>query len=150
MKYREALNAALREEMERDPLVFLMGEGIGRKGGSYKVTDKLMDQFGERRVIDTPISEASFVGHGRRRGNCRHPTCCRGPCLVDFTYLVMDQIANQMAKYSFMTGDQGSVPFVLRTQGGTGQWPGRTAFTEPGSDVLSYPGPAGDHARNTL
>lgn len=62
MKYREALNAALREEMERDPLVFLMGEGIGEKGGSYKVTDKLMAQFGEKRVIDTPISEASFVG----------------------------------------------------------------------------------------
>ena len=80
MKYREALNVALREEMKRDPLVFLMGEGIGEKGGSYKVTDKLLAQFGEKRVIDTPISEASFVGMAggaagveQKGGQQRHP-----------------------------------------------------------------------------
>jgi len=119
MKYREALNAALREEMENDPLVFLMGEGIGEKGGSYKVTDKLLDQFGEKRVIDTPISEASFVGMagGAAIAGTRPVVEL---LFVDFAYLVMDQVANQVAKFNFMTGGQGIVPFVLRTQGGIG------------------------------
>lgn len=119
VKYREALNAALREEMERDPLVFLMGEGIGEKGGSYKVTDKLLAQFGEKRVIDTPISEASFVGMagGAAIAGTRPVVEL---LFVDFAYLVMDQVANQVAKFNFMIGGQGIVPFVLRTQGGIG------------------------------
>ena len=119
MKYREALNEALREEMERDPLVFLMGEGIGEKGGSYKVTDKLLTQFGRKRVIDTPISEASFVGMagGAAIAGTRPVVEL---LFVDFAYLVMDQVANQVAKFNFMTGGQGIVPFVLRTQGGIG------------------------------
>ena len=62
--YREALNEALREEMHRDPTVFCMGVGIGQRGGSYKVTAGLLDEFGPKRVIDTPISEASFTGAG--------------------------------------------------------------------------------------
>ena len=119
VKYREALNAALREEMERDPLVFLMGEGIGEKGGSYKVTDKLLAQFGEKRVINTPISEASFVGMagGAAIAGTRPVVEL---LFVDFAYLVMDQVANQVAKFNFMIGGQGIVPFVLRTQGGIG------------------------------
>ena len=119
IKYREALNCALREEMARDPLVFLVGEGIGDKGGSYKVTDNLINEFGVDRVIDTPISEASFVGMagGAAIAGTRPVVEI---LFVDFTYLIMDQIANQIAKFSFMTGDQGVVPFVLRTQGGLG------------------------------
>ena len=62
--YREALNEALREEMLRDDTVFLLGGGIGRRGGSYKVTVNLLDEFGPGRVIDAPISEASFTGAG--------------------------------------------------------------------------------------
>ncbi len=119
IKYRKALNDALREEMARDPLVFLVGEGIGEKGGSYKVTENLFYEFGAERVIDTPISEASFVGMAG--GAAIAGTRPVAEILfIDFTYLIMDQIANQIAKFSFMTGDQGNVPFVLRTQGGLG------------------------------
>lgn len=117
--YREALNRSLFEEMRRDPLVFTMGEGIAERGGSYKVTEGLVKEFGPERVVDTPISEASFTG------------CGVGAALVgtrpvveilfiDFTGLIMDQIINQAAKYEFMSGGQGKVPMVLRTQGGAG------------------------------
>ncbi len=119
LMYREALNQALAEEMRRDPLVFTMGEGIAERGGSYKVTEGLYKEFGPERVMDTPISEASFTG------------CGVGAALVgtrpiveilfiDFTGLIMDQIVNQAAKYEFMSGGQGKVPMVLRTQGGAG------------------------------
>ena len=64
MKYRDGLRTALLEEMERDETVFVMGEGIGERGGSYKVTDGLFAKFGAGRVIDTPLSEAGFVGLG--------------------------------------------------------------------------------------
>ncbi|HUV15288.1 MAG TPA: alpha-ketoacid dehydrogenase subunit beta [Pelolinea sp.] len=119
IKYRDALNAALREEMERDPLVFCIGEGIGEKGGSFRVTDKLLDQFGSERVIDTPLSEAGFVGlaGGAAIAGTRPVV---EMLFIDFTFLVMDQVANQIAKYEFMTGGQGKVPVVLRTQGGIG------------------------------
>jgi len=119
IKYRKALNNALREEMARDPLVFLVGEGIGEKGGSYKVTENLIHEFGKDRVMDTPISEASFVGMAG--GAAIAGTRPVAEILfIDFTYLIMHQVANQIAKFSFMTGNQGSVPFVLRTQGGIG------------------------------
>jgi pyruvate dehydrogenase E1 component beta subunit len=119
LMYREALNRALFEEMYRDPLVFCMGVGIAERGGSYKVTEGLLKKFGPERVIDTPIAEASFTG------------CGVGAALVgtrpvveilfiDFTTLVLDQIMNQAAKYNFMSGGQGNVPMVLRTQGGAG------------------------------
>lgn len=119
LMFRQALNRALFEEMARDPLVFCMGVGIAERGGSYKVTQGLLEKFGPQRVIDTPISEASFTG------------CGVGAALVgtrpvveilfiDFTTLVMDQIMNQAAKYEFMSGGQGKVPMVLRTQGGAG------------------------------
>lgn len=119
IKYRDALNAALKEEMERDPRVFCMGEGIGDKGGSYKVTDKLIDQFGPERVIDTPLSEAGYVGMagGAAIAGARPVV---EMLFIDFTFLTMDQVANQIAKYEFMTGGQGKVPLVLRTQGGVG------------------------------
>lgn len=119
IKYRDALNAALREEMERDPAVLCLGEGIGDKGGSYKVTDKLINQFGPERVIDTPLSEAGFVGMagGAAIAGLRPVV---EMLFVDFTFLTMDQVANQIAKYQFMTGGQGKVPLVLRTQGGVG------------------------------
>jgi acetoin:2,6-dichlorophenolindophenol oxidoreductase subunit beta len=117
--YREALNEALREEMERDSTVFLMGEGIAQRGGSYKVTVGLLDAFGPRRVIDTPISEASFTGCGvGAAATGMRPVV--EILFIDFTSLVIDQIVNQAAKYRFMTGGRGRVPMVLRTQGGSG------------------------------
>ncbi|MBN2133143.1 MAG: alpha-ketoacid dehydrogenase subunit beta [Sedimentisphaerales bacterium] len=117
--YREALNEALREEMQRDPRVFLMGEGIAGRGGSYKVTVGLLEAFGPRRVIDTPISEASFAGCGvGAAATGMRPVV--EILFIDFTSLIIDQIVNQAAKYRFMTGGRGRVPLVLRTQGGSG------------------------------
>ena len=117
--YREALNEALREEMRRDPTVFVMGEGIAERGGSYKVTVGLLDEFGPKRVMDTPISEASFKGAGVGAAITGMRPIVE-ILFVDFTSLIIDQIANQAAKYKFMTGGKGRVPMVLRTQGGVG------------------------------
>jgi len=119
LMYREALNRALFEEMERDPLVFVMGETIGERGGSYKVTEGLLKRFGPRRVLDTPIAEASFTGMavGAALIGCRPVVEI---LFIDFAMLVMDQIVNQAAKYHFISGGQGRVPMVLRTQGGAG------------------------------
>jgi pyruvate dehydrogenase E1 component beta subunit len=119
LMYREALNRALFEEMERDPLVFIMGETIAERGGSYKVTEGLLQRFGPRRVVDTPIAEASFTGMavGAALIGCRPVVEI---LFIDFAMLVMDQIVNQAAKYHFISGGQGRVPMVLRTQGGAG------------------------------
>jgi pyruvate dehydrogenase E1 component beta subunit len=119
LMYREALNRALFEEMERDPLVFIMGETIGERGGSYKVTEGLLKRFGPQRVVDTPIAEASFTGMavGAALIGCRPVVEI---LFIDFAMLVMDQIVNQAAKYHFISGGQGRVPLVLRTQGGAG------------------------------
>lgn len=119
MMYRDALRRALDEEMRRDPLVFLMGETIAERGGSYKVTEGLLAAYGPRRVIDTPIAEASFTGMGVGAAlvGCR-------PVIeilfVDFAMLAMDQIVNQAAKLAFISGGQARVPLVVRTQGGAG------------------------------
>jgi len=119
MMLRDALNEALREEMERDPNVFLMGEGIGERGGSYKVTVGLLDEFGPMRVIDTPIAEASFTGAGVGAAITGMRPVVE-ILFIDFATLPFDQIANQAAKYRFMTGGKGRVPLVVRTQGGVG------------------------------
>jgi len=117
--YREALNEALREEMLRDETVFLLGGGIGQRGGSYKVTVDLLNEFGSRRVIDAPISEASFTGAGVGAAITGMRPVVE-ILFVDFTSLIIDQIVNQAAKYRFMSGGKGRVPMVLRTQGGSG------------------------------
>jgi len=119
MKYREALRAGLLEEMERDETVFVLGEGIGERGGSYKVTEGLMAKFGAGRVIDTPLSEAGFVGLGAGAAIAgRRPVV--ELLFIDFALQTMDQVVNQAAKYRFMSGGEGRVPMVIRTQGGTG------------------------------
>ncbi len=119
LKYREALRAALREEMGRDPAVFCMGEGIGERGGSYKVTEGLFAEFGPRRIVDTPLSEAGFVGLGTGAAIAGSRPVIE-MLFIDFLMLAMDQIVNQAAKYRFMSGGQGHVPLVVRTQGGAG------------------------------
>ena len=119
MKYREALRAALMEEMERDESVFCIGEGIGERGGSYKVTEGLIAKFGPGRVIDTPLSEAGFVGVGVGAAiGGQRPVV--EMLFIDFLMLAMDQVVNQAAKYRFMSGGEGRVPLVVRTQGGAG------------------------------
>jgi pyruvate/2-oxoglutarate/acetoin dehydrogenase E1 component len=120
IKYREAIQEALREEMIRDPLVFLIGEDIGTRGGSYKATDTLQAQFGEERVFNTPISEAGIVGAalGAALAGARPVAEIM---YIDLSGLAMDQIFNQCAKFHFMTGGSAIVPVVIRTQGGAGR-----------------------------
>ncbi|MDH3810025.1 MAG: alpha-ketoacid dehydrogenase subunit beta [Desulfuromonadales bacterium] len=117
--YRDALRQALFEEMEKDPTVFIMGEGIGERGGSYKVTEGLLAEFGPGRVMDTPLSEPTFTGAGVGAALAGTRPIVE-ILFVDFTTLVMDQLINQAAKYEFMSGGQGKVPLVVRTQGGAG------------------------------
>jgi pyruvate dehydrogenase E1 component beta subunit len=119
MMYREALNKALREEMARDPSVFVMGEGVAERGGSYKVTAGLLNEFGPKRIFDTPIAEASFTGAGVGAAITGMRPVVE-ILFIDFTSLILDQIVNQAAKYRFMSGGRGRVPLVLRTQGGAG------------------------------
>jgi len=117
--YRDALREALDHEMGVNPAVFIIGEGIAERGGSYKVTEGLLNKYGPDRVRDTPISEASMIGAGvgAAIAGARPITEI---LYIDFAMLGMDQIVNQAAKFRLMTGDRGSVPFVMRTQGGAG------------------------------
>ena len=117
--YRDALKQALFEEMKKDPTVFIMGEGIGERGGSYKVTEGLLAEFGSGRVMDTPLSEPAFTGAGVGAALAGTRPIVE-ILFVDFTTLIMDPLINQAAKYEFMSGGQGKVPLVLRTQGGAG------------------------------
>ena len=119
MKYREALRGALIEEMELDDAVFCIGEGIGERGGSYKVTEGLLAQFGAGRVRDTPLSEAGFVGLGVGAAIAGQRPVVE-VLFIDFLLQAMDQVVNQAAKYRFMSGGEGRVPLVIRTQGGAG------------------------------
>ena len=118
--YREALREALREEMQRDPNVFLLGEDIGPCwGGAFKVTDGLAEEFGEERVRDTPISESAIVGTAVGAAI----TGMRPVAEImfgDLTALAMDQIANQAAKIHYMFGGQATCPLVVRTPFGAG------------------------------
>ncbi|MFH1950486.1 MAG: alpha-ketoacid dehydrogenase subunit beta [Pseudomonadota bacterium] len=119
IKYREAISEALREEMKRDDRVFLLGEDVGQFGGVFQSTATLWDTFGPSRVMDTPISEQAIVGAalGAALVGLRPVAEIM---FVDFTSLAMDQIANQCAKFHFMTGGQAIVPVVIKTQGGAG------------------------------
>ncbi|MBI1959421.1 MAG: alpha-ketoacid dehydrogenase subunit beta, partial [Candidatus Rokubacteria bacterium] len=117
MTYREALNLALREEMRRDPRVFVMGEEVGLYEGAYRVTQGLLKEFGEKRVVDTPICESGFtgVGVGAAMLGLR-------PVLemmtFNFAILALDQIVNTAAKMLYMSGGQYNIPLVVRGPGG--------------------------------
>jgi len=117
ISYREALNQAMREEMERDENVFIMGEEVGYYNGAYKVTQGLLQRFSERRVIDAPIAEMGFAGIGI------------GAAMVglrpiiefmtwNFSLVAIDQIVNNAAKLYQMSGGQYNVPIVFRGPGG--------------------------------
>jgi pyruvate/2-oxoglutarate/acetoin dehydrogenase E1 component/TPP-dependent pyruvate/acetoin dehydrogenase alpha subunit len=118
--YVEAIQEALREEMQRDERVFIMGEDVGLYGGAYGATRNLFNEFGEWRVIDTPISEAAIGGAavGAAMAGMRPVAEIM---YVDFSPLCMDQIANQGAKNRYMFGGKTSVPMVVRTEGGAGR-----------------------------
>ena len=118
LTYRDALNQALREEMQRDPSVFLMGEEVGVYQGAYKVSRGLLDEFGPMRVVDTPITELGFAGVGV------------GAAMVglrpviefmtwNFALLAVDQLINSAAKMRYMSNGQLGVPAVFRGPGGS-------------------------------
>ena len=115
--YREALNHALREEMERDERVFLMGEEVGVYGGAYKVSQGLLEKFGERRVIDTPICESGFTGVGIGAAMVGLRPVVE-MMTFNFALLALDQIVNHAAKLHYMSGGQFTVPLVIRGPGG--------------------------------
>ena len=120
ISYAQAIQEALREEMIRDDDVFIMGEDVGLYGGAYGATRGLHAEFGDWRVIDTPISEATIGGAavGAAMAGLRPVAEIM---YVDFTPLAMDQIANQGAKNRYMFGGKTSVPMVIRTEGGAGR-----------------------------
>jgi pyruvate dehydrogenase E1 component beta subunit len=123
--YRQALHDTLREEMLRDEDVFLIGEEIGVFEGSYKITAGLLDEFGEKRVRDTPIAEEGFVGAavGSAMLGLRPVVELM---TINFSLIALDQIVNHAAKVYGMFGGQCDVPMVLRTPGGGGQQLGAT------------------------
>jgi pyruvate dehydrogenase E1 component beta subunit len=120
MTYRDAIREALREALRGDPRVFLMGEDVGRYGGSFKVTYGLLEEFGPERVRDTPLSESTFLGAGigAALGGMR-------PIVeimtVNFSLLALDQIVNNAATLRHMSGGQLSVPLVVRMATGGGR-----------------------------
>ncbi|MBP1993853.1 alpha-ketoacid dehydrogenase subunit beta [Paenibacillus eucommiae] len=120
MTYAEAVNSALREEMSRDADVILLGEDIGSYGGVFKVTKGLYDEFGPERVLDMPISETGFIGAGVGAAMTGMKPIVE-IMWIDFTLVAMDQIINQAAKMTYMSGGQTKVPLVIRTQGGGGR-----------------------------
>jgi pyruvate/2-oxoglutarate/acetoin dehydrogenase E1 component len=125
VRYREALNQALREEMERDENVFLMGEDIGVFNGAFKVTNGLLDEFGEKRVRDTPISENTIVGMGVGAAMTGLRPIVE-LMTINFSLLAMDQMINHMATIHYMFGGQVRVPMVVRMPQGAGHQLGPT------------------------
>jgi len=120
ISYAQALVEGAREEMLRDGSVFVMGEDVGLYGGAYGATRGLFEEFGQWRVIDTPISEATIGGAavGAAMAGTRP---IAEIMYVDFTPLAMDQVANQGAKNRYMFGGKTTVPMVIRTEGGAGR-----------------------------
>jgi pyruvate/2-oxoglutarate/acetoin dehydrogenase E1 component len=113
--YADALREAMREEMQRDPNVMLLGEEIGVFGGAYKVTRGLLDEFGPERVRDTPISEIAIAGAAVGLALTGLKPVAE-IMYMDFLPICLDQLATQAAKIRFMSGGQLKVPMVLRTQ----------------------------------
>ena len=111
--YAQALNEALQQAMQKDESVIIMGEDIGKYGGIFQVTAGLLDQFGEDRVIDTPISESGFVGMGVGMAATGLRPIVE-LMFIDFTTVAMDQIVNQAAKMHYMFGGKVKVPLVIR------------------------------------
>jgi pyruvate dehydrogenase E1 component beta subunit len=139
MRMREALNAALREEMQRDESVFIMGEDVGVFQGAFKVTEGLLDEFGEKRVRDTPISENTIVGAGVGAAMAGLRPVVE-IMTVNFSLLAADQIINHAAAIPYMFGGKVRVPMVIRMPGGGGHQLGPTHSHSFEAMYLHVPG----------
>jgi pyruvate dehydrogenase E1 component beta subunit len=139
LTYREALNQALAEELERDPNVILMGEEVGQFHGAYKISEGLLDRFGPKRVIDTPISEAGFVGLGVGAAMLGIRPVIE-LMFWSFYSVAFDQILNNAANLRYMSGGLVNIPIVIRgpANGGTGV--GATHSHTPENILASHPG----------
>src|SRR6516225_1485563 len=118
LSYREAVNQAMSEEMERDDSIFLMGEEVGHYQGAYKVSQGMLQKFGEKRVIDTPIAECGFVGVGIGAAMAGLRPIVE---LMTWNFSLVgavDQIVNNAAKIRYMSGGQFKIPIVIRGAGG--------------------------------
>jgi pyruvate dehydrogenase E1 component beta subunit len=139
VRMREALNQALAEEMRRDDSVFVMGEDVGVFQGAFKVTEGLLDEFGEKRVRDTPISENTIVGTGVGAAMAGLRPVVE-IMTVNFALLAMDQIVNHMAAIPYMFNGQVRVPMVVRMPGGGGHQLGPTHSHSLEAMFLHIPG----------
>ncbi len=139
LSYREALRQAMTEEMERDDRVFLMGEEVAEYNGAYKVSEGMLDRFGPRRIVDTPISETGFAGLGI------------GAAMVglrpivefmtfSFSFVSFDQIVNNAANMRYMSGGQFSLPIVFRGNSGIAGNLGATHSHRPEALFSHFPG----------
>lgn len=139
MTYREAISKALWEEMERDPAVFILGEEVGVWGGTYAVTKGFYDHFGPKRVMDTPIAEATIVGAaiGAALTGLRPVAELM---TINFAFAAMDHIVNQAAKLRYMFGGQMTLPLVIRTVSGGGRQLGATHSQTPDAIFAHFPG----------
>ena len=137
--YIQAINEALRDEMRRDESVFMIGEDIGHYGGLFRVTRKLMDEFGPNRVIDTPISEQGFMGMAVGAAMVGLKPVVE-LMYMDFFMVCADQIFNQGAKMHYMTGGLVNVPLVIRGQHGGGKGYGSQHSQCVESSFAQFPG----------
>ncbi|MCS6907047.1 MAG: alpha-ketoacid dehydrogenase subunit beta [Anaerolineales bacterium] len=137
--YREAISKALWEEMERDPSVFILGEEVGVWGGTYAVTRGFYDHFGPKRVLDTPIAEATIVGAaiGAALTGLRPVAELM---TINFAFAAMDHIVNQAAKLRYMFGGQFTLPLVIRTVSGGGRQLAATHSQTPDVVFAHFPG----------
>jgi len=119
MTYAQALNDALKIEMQRDPNIYVAGEDVGVYGGIFGVTAGLLDQFGSKRVRDTPITESAIIGTAVGAASCGLRPVIE-LMFVDFIGVSMDQLYNQAAKMKYMFGGKAKIPMVLRTTCGAG------------------------------
>ena len=139
LAYWQGVQEALREEMMRDPHVFLMGEDIGVYGGAFGATRGLLAEFGPERVRNTPISEATIVGAGIGAALTGMRPVVE-IMFMDFVTLAMDQITNHAAKFRYMYGEQARVPLVIRTPAGGGRSYGATHSQSLEAWFLHVPG----------
>ena len=119
MTYRDAIRETLRDALKDDDRVFIMGEDVGAYGGAYAVTRGFLEEFGEKRIIDSPIAESAVVGAGigAAMGGLKPVIEIMS---INFSLLAMDQIVNNAAKLRYMSGGQVSVPIIIRTVSGGG------------------------------
>ena len=136
---RQAISDALREEMLRDEKVFIMGEEVGLWGGTYAVTKGFYDEFGAKRVKDTPISEAAIVGAGIGAALVGLRPVSE-LMTINFAFVAMEYIVNEAPKLRTMFGGQFKIPLVIRAPGGGGRQLGATHSQTPDAIFAHFPG----------